>query len=116
LPYDLRRPRILNRSGAQAVEAENGRAVGIVNREKSFRAPAIVALTGITAQEFIQCFFAAIESLSIMFPGDRFFVPYRHDYDRLGSERAAAISLALGAGGFSSRSRTRKLSLPERCK
>ncbi len=72
-----------------------------------------MALAGVTAQEFIQRFFAAIKNISIMLPRDRFFVPCPHDYDRFGKDRAAAINLAFGAGGFSSNFRTRQLSLSE---
>jgi hypothetical protein len=72
-----------------------------------------VAFAGITEQEFIQRFLAAIEGLAIMFLVDRLFVPFGHNGYRLGNARAAASNFAFGAGGFSSRSRIRKLSLPE---
>jgi len=114
-PHDLRRTGIVNRGGAQAVETQNGFVVGIIDRKKCFRAAELVAFAGITAQEFIQRFFAAIERFPIIFLGDRFFAPSDHDYGRRGSALAAARSLAFGAGGFSSKSRTRKLSLSERC-
>ena len=93
----------------------NGFVVGIVNRKKRFRTAQLVALAGVTAQEFSQRFFAAVERFPIMFLVDRLFVPCRHDYDRFGNARAAARSFAFGAGGFSSRARTRKLSLSESC-
>ena len=114
-PYDLRRPGIVNRGGAQAVEAENGFVVGIVNRKERFRAAQLVALAGVTAQEFIQRFFAAVERFPIMFLADRLFVPCRHDYEPLWQCPRGCPHFAFGAGGFSSRSRTRKLSLPESC-
>src|ERR1039457_2060643 len=50
-----------------------------------------------------------------MFLVDRLFVPCRRNHDRRGSARAAARNLAFGAGGFSSRSRTRRLSRAESC-
>jgi hypothetical protein len=65
--------------------------------------------------ELIQRFVAAVEEFPIMSLADRFFVPRDHDYRRFGRARAAASSLAFGAGGFSSRSRTRKLFLSESC-
>ncbi len=91
--------------------------LGIVDREERFRAAQVVALAGVAAQEFIQRFFAAVEGFAIMLLGDRLFVPRRHDlcYVGFGNARAAASSFALGAGGFSSRSRTRKLSRSESC-
>jgi hypothetical protein len=66
---------------------------------------------GRSGAEFIQRFFAAVEGLASMFLVDRLFVPCRHDYYRFGNARAAASSFALGAGGFSSKLRTRKLSV-----
>jgi len=107
-PYDLRRLGIVNRCGAQAVEAEEGFVVGIVNRKERLRAAQFVAPAGITAREFTQRFFAAVERFRIVILVDRLVVPRRHDYDRFGNARAAASSLVFGAGGFSSRSRTRK--------
>lgn len=112
-PYDLRRPGIVNRGWAQAVEAKNGFVVGTVNRKKCFRTTQLMALPGVTAQEFVQCCFAAVERFPIMVLANRLFVPCRHNYDRFGNARAALSSFAFGAGGFSSRLRTRKLSLPE---
>jgi hypothetical protein len=53
--------------------------VGIVNRQERFRAAPLVALAGVTAQEFIQRFFAAVECFSIVFLVDRLFVPCLHD-------------------------------------
>ena len=106
---------MVNRRGAQAIEAENGFVVCIVNRKERFRAAQLVALAGVTAQEFIQGFLATVECFPIMLLVNRFFVPCRHDYYRFGNTRAAARSFAFGAGGFSSKSRTRKLSLSERC-
>src|SRR5712691_1406940 len=111
-PYNLRRPGIVNRDGAQTIKSENGFA-GIVNRKESFRAAAFVTLAGVTAQEFVERFVTAVETFPIMFLVNRLFVPRCHDYRRFGNARAAASSLALGAGGFSSRLRTRKLSLSE---
>ena len=113
-PYDVRRPGIVNRGWTQAIEGENGFVVSIVNRKKCFRAAPVVALASVSAQEFIERFFAAVERFAIMLFADRFFVPCRHIY-RFGKARAAANSFAFGAGGFSSRSRTRKLSLAESC-
>ena len=113
--YDFRRPGIFNRGRAQAVKTENGLIVAVVNREEGFRRAQIVALAGVTAQEFIQRVLSAVERIAIMFLADRLFVPSRHDYVRFGNARAAASSFAFGAGGFSSRSRTLKLSLPESC-
>ena len=55
-----------NRSGAETIEAKEGFVVGIVDRKKCLRATQFVALAGIPAQEFIQCFFAAVEGLPIM--------------------------------------------------
>jgi hypothetical protein len=74
-----------------------------------------VAFAGVAAQEFIQGFFTAIERLAIVFFVDWLFVPPSHDYYRFGNARAAASSFAVGAGGFSSKLRTRKLSLPDNC-
>ena len=91
----------------------SARNIGIVNRKERFCTAQLVAFAGVAAQEFIQRFFAAVERLAIMFLVDRLFVPCRHDYGRFDKARAAATSFAFGAGGFSSRSRTRKLSLPE---
>src|SRR4029077_1545220 len=113
--YDLRRAGMVNRCGAQTIEAENGFVIGVVNRKESLRAAQLVVFAGITTQEFIQRFFSAVEGFPIMFLADRVLVPYRHDYDSLGNARAAARSFALGAGGCSSSSRTRKLSLSESC-
>ena len=73
--YDFRRTGIVNRCGAQAIAAENGFAAGIVNGKESFRAAPLVALAGVTAQEFIQRFFAAVERFPIMFLADRLFAP-----------------------------------------
>jgi hypothetical protein len=75
----------------------------------------LMALASVTAQEFIQRFFAAVERFPIMFLADWLFVPRRHNQDRFGNARAAARSFAFGAGGFSSKSRTLKLSLRESC-
>jgi hypothetical protein len=62
-PYDLWCPRIINRRGAQAVEPENRLVIGIVNRKESFRAAQLMAPARVTAHEFIQGHFAAIETL-----------------------------------------------------
>src|SRR5208283_2038621 len=113
--HHLRRPRVINRGGAQTIEAENGLAVGIVNRQEGFRAAPLVALAGVTAQVFTQRFVAAVEGTTIIFPADWLFVPCRHDYGRFGNFHEAASSFLFGAGGCSSRFRTRKLSRPESC-
>src|ERR1035438_216646 len=136
-PYDLRRPGIVNRGWAQAVEPKNGLVVGTVNRKERFRTAQLMALPGVTAQEFgaerfrtaqlmalpgvtaqefVQRCFAAVERFPIMVLANRLFVPCRHRYDRFGKARAALSSFAFGAGGFYSRLRTRKLSLPESCR
>lgn len=115
-PYDLRCPGIVNRGWTQTIEAENSFVAGVVDRKERFCTAPVVALAGVTAQEFIQRFFAAVEGFAIMSFADRLLVPCRHDYDRrFGKARAAASSFAFGAGGFSNRSRTRKLSLAESC-
>src|ERR1700683_3924193 len=111
---DLWSAGIAHRRRAQAIEAENGFVIGILNREESFRTAPLMALASVTAQEFVQRLFAAIERFPIMFLANRRFVPRHHDYHRLGNARAAARSFAFGAGGFSSKSSTRKLSLAER--
>ena len=80
-PYDIGRPRIVNRSRAQAIEAENGLTIGIVHRKECFGATQIVALAGVALQKFIQRWFAAIEGFAIMLLGDRFFVPGSHRKD-----------------------------------
>jgi hypothetical protein len=82
-PNDLRRLRIVNRSRAQAIEAENGLAIGIVHRKECFRATQIVALAGVALQKLVQRWFAAIEGFAIMLLGNRFFVPACHDLGRL---------------------------------
>jgi hypothetical protein len=64
-------------------------------------------------QELIQRFFAAVERFPIVLLSNRFSVPCGHRFECLTNARAAARILAFGAGGFSSRSRTRRLSLPE---
>ena len=78
-PYDLRRPGIVNRGRAQALEAENGFVVGIVNRKERLRASTLVALAGVTAQEFIQRFLAAVERFAIVLLMNGLFVPRGHD-------------------------------------
>ena len=70
-PYDLRRAGIFNRSGAQAVETENGFVAGIADRKECFRAAQLVALAGETAQGSVQRFFAAVEGFPIMALVDR---------------------------------------------
>ena len=110
---DARRPGIVNRGGAQTIETENGFVARIVDRKERLRTSKLVALTGVTAQEFVQRFLAAVERFPIMFLADRLFVPCRQDRYRFGNARAAARSLRFGAGGCSSKSRTRKLSLSE---
>lgn len=112
--YDLRRPGIVNRRRTQTIKAENG-FIAIADGEKSFRAASFVTLSGITAQEFVQRLITAIERFPVMFFADWLFMPSRHGYRRFGNARAAANNLAFGAGGFSSRSSTRKLSLAESC-
>ena len=72
-----------------------------------------MALARVTAQEFIKRFFAAVERFPIMLLSNQLFVPCCHRFECLGNARAAARILAFGTGGFSSRSRTRILSLPE---
>jgi hypothetical protein len=75
--------------------------------QKRLRAAQLVALSGITAREFIERFFRAVECVTIMFLVDRLFVPRRHSDDRrFGKALAAASSFAFGSGGFSNRSRT----------
>src|ERR1035438_6627691 len=59
--------------------AMNGFVVGIVNRKKRFRTAQLVALAGVTAQEFSQRFVAAVERFPIMFLVDRLFVPCRSE-------------------------------------
>src|ERR1017187_7954095 len=71
--YGLWRTAIFNRSGAQAVEAENRLAVGIVNRQECFRAATIVTLPGVTPQKFVERFFTAVERLPVVSPADRLF-------------------------------------------
>ena len=58
--YDFRRPGIFNRGRAQAVKTENRLIVAVVNREEGFRRAQIVALAGVTAQEFIQRVLSAV--------------------------------------------------------
>ncbi len=77
--YDLRSPGIVDRSRAQAVEAENGFVIGIVNGKERFRPAQVVALACITAQELIQRFLAADEPFPIVFPIDRLSAPRGHD-------------------------------------
>src|ERR1051326_114073 len=77
-----------------------------------------MALAGIASEEFIHHGIAAIKSLAIMVPCDRLLVPAGKRHVRLGfglgSAAMAARSLAFGAGGFSSRSRTMRLSRSDR--
>ena len=113
-PNDLRRAGIFEGRGGETIEAENGFV--IVNRQERFGTAQLVALAGVTAQEVIQRFFATVKRFPIVLLADRLFVPCHHDDDRLGNARAAARSFAFGAGGFSSKSRTRKLSLAETCR
>ena len=47
-PYDLRRPGIVNRGGAEAVKAENSVVAGIVNRKERFRAAQFMTFAGVT--------------------------------------------------------------------
>src|ERR1700722_2964418 len=112
-PHNFRRPGVCDRCRTQAVEAENGFVVGVVDGKKRLGAAEIVTLAGMAAEELIQRFFAAVESFAIMAFGNRLFMPCHSIHDREGSPFATANSLAFGAGGFSSRSNTRKLSRSE---
>ena len=53
---------------------------------------------------------AAVERGPVVFFRDRLFTPVDQAHDRCGRVRAALRSFALGAGGFSSNSITRRLS------
>jgi hypothetical protein len=108
-PHQLWGTRIFDGGGAERIEAENRLLVGFGNRQKRLRAAELVTLTGISLQEFVQRGFSAVECLPVMCLADRLFAPDRHARRR-GSAFAAANSLAFGAGGCSSSSKTRRLS------
>src|SRR4051794_2622260 len=108
-PHDLRRPLIGDGCGSQTVEAEYS-VVGIIDRKEGFRAALRVALARIPAQEIVQVVVAAIKGVPIVHLTDRLFMPGRSRHTDCGRALAAVNSLALGAGGFSSRSSTRRLS------
>ena len=74
-PHNFRRLGVVNRRGAQAVEAKDGFIGSVFNRKEGFRSAALVALAGVAAQEFVQLFVAAIERFPIMFLADRLLVP-----------------------------------------
>lgn len=103
------------RRGTQAVETKNGFVVEIGQSKKSLRAAQLMALPGVTAQERVQSSCAAVEGFSIILPADGLFMACRYAHSQSGDTLAAASNLALGAGGFSSRSRTLRLSRWESC-
>ena len=71
-------PSIVNGCRTQAIEAENGFLVGIVDGKEGFCPAQLVALPGISAQKFVQRLFAAVERISIVLLANWLFVP-RHD-------------------------------------
>src|ERR1035437_4727478 len=97
-PDKLRRAGIRNRSGTQAIVAENRLAVGVVDRKKGLCAAHFVALTGVALQEFVQRRIAAVEGLPIVPFADRLLVPGRNVHFPFGTDFAAASSLAFGLG------------------
>ena len=79
-----------------------------------------MTLQGVALQEIIHRQIATIEGLSIMAFQDRLFVPGGRDHARLhvrfSSAAMAARNLAFGAGGFSSKFSTKRLSRSDRTK
>lgn len=114
-PHDFRRAGIIDRGRGQTIEAKDDIVVRVVNRQECLRPSEFMALSGVTAEEFVQCRLATVESLTIMYLADRLLVPRSHHQNRFGNARAALSSFAFGDGGFSSRSRTRKLSRSDSC-
>src|SRR6185312_9421015 len=70
----------------------------------------LMVLAGVTAQEIIKRRLAAVERTPIVSFADRLFMPGSDRHARGGNARAAANNRVFGGGGFSSNSRTRRLS------
>jgi hypothetical protein len=73
-----------NRGRTEAVEAKNMFASSVSDSEKRFSPTLNVALPSMTAQESIQDSIAAVESIPIMGPGNRLFMPVRNGHGRSG--------------------------------
>ena len=93
----------------KTVESENGARV-VVDRQKGLRPTLVVALARKAHQKDVQLRVATVEGAAIVLPCNRFLMPWRNSHAGDGMAMAAARSLAFAAGGFSSSSRTRKLS------
>src|ERR1035438_533375 len=89
-----------------------------MNCEKGLRGTRFMALASVTLEEVIHRRIATIERLPIMLFRDWLFVPGRNAHRRFrvgfGIAAMAARSLAFGAGGFSSRFSTKRLSRSDR--
>ena len=117
---DLRGTGVVNGCGTETVEAEDRLLVGVVDGEERLRPAAFMTLSGVAAKELIQGLVATVEGFAVMRFANCLFVPGLQThrsfvYRRFGNARAAVRSLAFGAGGFSSKSRTLRLSLVESC-
>ena len=108
---ELRRPVVGDRRRISRYRSRGsfGRSVLSIAR-KVLAPPPLVALARVLAQKGVQGVIAAVEVAPVVRLCDRLLMPRRKAHEGPGNARAAASSLALGAGGFSSSSRTRRVS------
>src|SRR5437016_2097600 len=95
---------------AEAVSAENRLAVRFGNGQECLGSSLVMTLAGVSPEELIERRLVAVKRRTIVLLGNRLFTPIRQGHDRSGMARAAFRNFALGAGGFSSRLSTRRLS------
>lgn len=110
--YNYGYPCVFNRGRTQAVEAENGFVVAIINRNEGFRTAQIVAPASVTAQKVIQRVLTAVERDSIMFLADRLFVP-SNQITAAAQRPRGRQQFSVRLSGFSNKLRTRTLSRPK---
>src|SRR5438128_920078 len=95
---------------AETVEAQNCLAVRFGNGQECLGGALVMTLAGVSSEELIEGRLAAVKRRAIVLFGNRLFTPVGQAHDPTGTARAAFRNFALGAGGFSRRSNTRRLS------
>ncbi len=62
-------------AGREAIEAQDRRVVGMVNREEGFRAAGVVTVAGVLLQELVHYSIPAVKRLAVEMLRDRLLVP-----------------------------------------
>ncbi len=106
---NLRGAGVLDGRRTETVKSKYRLGFRVGNGQERLSCAFVRTLACVKPLELLQWGIIAVKPIAIMLAGDRLCVPDRNTHDRFGSARAAFRSFALGAGGFSRSSSTRRL-------